>query len=109
MCVGSLTESKAMSKESFTAVAWTWNHSDNQDLESIKIETAKQMDGTIKYAVRHMGACLTTKGEWEHEPMPSSRDDRFLSRCRFDTWEQAANTIIAKCDQYGRFTNQIKG
>ena len=109
MCAGSLTESKAMSKESFTAVAWTWNHSDHRDLESIKIETAKQMDGTIKYAVRHMGACLTTKGEWEHEPMPSSRDDEFLSRCRFGTWEQAANTIIAKCEQYGRFTKQIKG
>jgi hypothetical protein len=97
-----------MGKESFTAATWTWNHSDHGHLESIKIETAKQMEGSIKYAVRHMGACLTTSGEWEHEPMPSSRDHEFLSRCRFDTWEQAANTIIEKCEQYGRFTKQIK-
>ena len=98
-----------MSKESFTAVAWTWNYSDHSHLDSIKIETAKQMDGSIKYAVRHMGACLTVEGKWEFEPIPSSRDDAFFKRCRFDSWQQAADTIIAKCEQYGRFTKQIKG
>ena len=98
-----------MSKASFTAVAWTWNHSDHSHLDSIKIETAKQMDGSIKYAVRHMGACFTVEGKWEFEPIPSSRDDAFFKRCRFDSWQQAADTIIAKCEQYGRFTKQIKG
>ena len=98
-----------MSKESFTATTWTWNHSDHRDLESIKIETAKQMDGSIKFAVRHCGACLTVDGKWEPEPIPSSRDELFIYRCRFDTWQDAANTIIEKCERYGRFTKQIKG
>lgn len=97
-----------MSKESFTAVAWTWNHSDHSHVDSIKIETAKQMDGSIKFAVRQSGACLSLEGEWEYEPIPSSRDDEFLKRCRFDSWQQAADTIVAKCDQYGRFTTHIR-
>lgn len=95
--------------KTFTAVAWTWDHSDNGHVDPIKIETAKQMDGSIKYAVRHLEYCLTTKGEWEYEPIPSSRGDDFFKRCRFDTWQQAADTIVAKCEQYGRFTKQIKG
>ena len=95
--------------KTFTAVAWTWDHSNHTHLEPIKIETAKQMDGSIKYAVRHCGAFLTTQGEWEYEPIPSSRGDDFFKRCRFDTWQQAADTIVAKCEQYGRFTKQIKG
>lgn len=24
------------------------------------------------------------RGEWEYEPLPSSRDDAFLARCRYD-------------------------
>jgi len=36
-----------------------------------------------KWAVRKLGACLNHDGEWEYEPMPSSRDDAFLHRCRF--------------------------
>jgi hypothetical protein len=98
-----------MSKESFTSVAWAWDHSDHPTLEPIRIETTTQMDGSTKYAVRHIGSCLTTEGEWEYEPIPSSRDDEFLRRCRFDSWQQAANTIIAKCEKYGRFTKNMKG
>jgi hypothetical protein len=98
-----------MSKESFTSVAWAWNYSDHPTLEPIRIETETHMDGSTKYAVRHYGACLSKDGEWEHEPMPSSRDDEFLRRCRFDSWQQAANTIIAKCEKYGRFTKNMKG
>lgn len=45
-----------------------------------------------RWAVRWYGHCLTKTAEWEYEPMPSSRDDAFYARCRFDTLEQAVET-----------------
>lgn len=34
--------------------------------------------------------CLNRDGEFEYEPMPSSRDDAFLKRCRFTLCEAVA-------------------
>ena len=42
-----------------------------------------------RWAVRHLGECLNKNGEYEPEPQPSSRDDGFLDRCRFDSPEDA--------------------
>lgn len=92
---------------SFQSIAWQWNPSEHPELEPIKIETAKQMDGSTKFAVRHAGACLNKSGQWEFEPMPSSRTDEFFERCRYDTWDDAANQIINKSERYGRFTKQV--
>lgn len=36
------------------------------------------------YAVEHGGYVLNTDGEWEYEPQPSSRDDEFKARTRFN-------------------------
>jgi hypothetical protein len=66
--------------------------------DDVRIARAKQMDGGVKWAVRRMGECLNKQGEWEYEPMPSSRDDEFLSRCRFDSVEEA----FAACGLNGR-------
>jgi hypothetical protein len=57
--------------------------------DDIHIERAKQIEGPPKWAVRRMGECLNKQGEWEWEPMPSSRDDEFLTRCRFDSAKDA--------------------
>lgn len=35
------------------------------------------------WAVRKSGWCLNRDGEWEYEPIPSSRDDEFFARCRW--------------------------
>lgn len=35
------------------------------------------------------GAVLGKDGDWEYEPIPSSRDEEFYARCRFDTYEEA--------------------
>jgi hypothetical protein len=35
------------------------------------------------------GAVLGKDGEWEYEPIPSSRDEEFYAHCRFDTYEEA--------------------
>ena len=43
-----------------------------------------------RYAVRtDSRGVLNTSGEWEYEPIPSSRDDAFYERCRFKTFAEA--------------------
>jgi hypothetical protein len=42
-----------------------------------------------KWAVRRLGWCLRKDHEWEYEPLPSSRDDDFYARCRFDSINEA--------------------
>jgi hypothetical protein len=36
-----------------------------------------------QWAVRWKGRCLRSDGQWEFEPIPSSRDDGFIRRSRF--------------------------
>lgn len=54
-----------------------------------KIEEVQQRTGASLWAVRRSGACLNNEGQWEYEPMPSSRDNDFLARCRWPTAESA--------------------
>lgn len=42
-----------------------------------------------KWAIRQGGACLSKDGKWMLERQPSSRTKAFLSKCRFDTPEEA--------------------
>ena len=51
----------------------------------------------VKWAVRRGGSCLSKKGEWVYEPLPSSRTESFYKRCRFDTFE-AAESALRKCE-----------
>ena len=75
----------------FTSVKWEFDASVRIDpLMPITIETCRQRDGRVLYAIRQCGACFNREEEWEHEPIPSSRDDQFIKRCRFPTWEAAA-------------------
>ena len=55
----------------------------------ISIDRCGQIEGPDKWAVRNGGSCLNNEGEWEWEPLPSSRDDDFLARCRFSTAAEA--------------------
>ncbi len=57
-----------------------------------------------KWAVRRSHSCLSKDGEWEYEPMPSSRDDAFYARCRFDFLEEAMTTFdkqVESCKRAG--------
>lgn len=60
----------------------------------VRIERAMQMDGSEKWAVRRHGDCLDRSGQWEYEPLPSSRDDDFLARCRFDSASEAIAAAV---------------
>jgi hypothetical protein len=46
-----------------------------------------------RYSVRCIGNCLSKDGKWECEPMPSSRDDAFYARCRFDSFADAVAAV----------------
>ena len=61
----------------------------------IHITQALQISGLALWAVRRHSTCLNKDGEWECEPMPSSRDDDFLERCRFSTPAEAVNAYHA--------------
>jgi hypothetical protein len=39
---------------------------------------------TGQWAVRLRSACLSVEGEWDYEPLPSSREDDWLERHRFN-------------------------
>ncbi len=54
----------------------------------VRLEMARGVE-CVRWAIRDHGACLNKKGEWEYEPMPSSRDDAFFERCRWDSAEEA--------------------
>jgi hypothetical protein len=55
----------------------------------ITIQRAQQKRGPALWKVTQGGNCLTKDGHWEYEPLPSSRDDAFLARCRFETADAA--------------------
>ena len=58
-----------------------------------KINRLGQRSGPDKYAVRQGLNCLSRDKEWEYEPIPSSRDDAFLARCRFDSFDEAVEAF----------------
>lgn len=46
--------------------------------------------GKGKWAITNgSDGVMNRDGEWEWEPQPSSRDDAFLARCRYDSAEEA--------------------
>ena len=89
----------------YTATVWeqTASHRLLPDYNPVRIELVRRRTDPPLYAVRHMGFCLSKLGEWEYEPMPSSRDDAFLARCRYPTWETAAQSLERHSpDGFGR-------
>jgi len=92
---GVITQNRRGETMSFSSTQWVFDPSVRADpIHPIVIDTCRQRDGTILYAIRQTGAVFTAAGEWEYEPIPSSRDDAFIARARYDTWEAAAKMII---------------
>jgi hypothetical protein len=56
----------------------------------------EQRTGPAKWKVLNGGYCLTKTGDWEWEPLPSSRTDEFIQRCRFDSAQEAIDAARAQ-------------
>jgi hypothetical protein len=54
-----------------------------------------EASGHGRWAVRNMSNCLAKDGEWEHEPLPSSRTDEWLETVRWDDVGDAIDAAIA--------------
>lgn len=82
-----------MSNPKFIPTTWTLEGSIDSEYPPITIEQCRQRDDGVKFAVRQGAACLKKTGKWEYEPMPSSRTDAFLNRCRFDSFGLAVEAV----------------
>lgn len=74
------------------AVSWIWKSANDRDFP-ITIDRCRQADDSFKYAIRKTSSCMNKKGEWEYEPIPSSRDEDFYARCRFESLEEACKLL----------------
>lgn len=54
------------------------------------------------WAVRHLSYCLNASGEWEFEPIPSSRDDDFLARTRWTRDEAIRRAVVVASQSHSR-------
>ena len=55
------------------------------DATDVRLERRKNREGISRWAVVNRSCVLNKEGEWEWEPIPSSRTDEYLARTRFDT------------------------
>lgn len=72
--------------------------------DEANLESVKQINGHDLWAIRKNNNCLNKNGEWEYEPMPSSRTDDFMERCRYKSIEEAYSTW----DSYSTLQRQLK-
>ena len=88
----------------FTASQWIWKADEvPSDIPHVTIDRVQGFNGIV-YAIRQAGACMDANGEWEFEPMPSSRTDEWLKQFRFGTWEAATDAVTRHCRHpWGRF------
>lgn len=63
-------------------------------LVKIQRTEGRDYDGVRWAIIQGDYECMNKKGEWEYQPMPSSRTKAFYKRCRFDTVEEAVDVWI---------------
>lgn len=76
--------------------------SDSDAPIEIRIQRAQQMDGPDRWKVIRGSHCLSKRGDWVYEPLPSSRTDAFLKRCRFDDAGEAIAAAVKAHTKAGR-------
>lgn len=90
----------------FPVTARSWRVGPPEDFRwgwsEVHIDEAMQRDGSRLFAVRRGAWTANRDGEWEYEPIPSSRDDDYLLRCRFADWETAFLLAQRMADEQAR-------
>lgn len=62
---------------------------DGNAMDAIMVEKRPRPGDSEWWAIRQLSNVWTRGGVWEHEPIPSSRDDAFMARARF-RWSEIA-------------------
>lgn len=70
-----------------------------EGINGIKVQRAQQIKGPAKWAVRKPGLVLGRSGEWDWEPMPSSRTKGWIVEFRFDSADEAIAAAQAIVNQ----------
>lgn len=73
-------------------------------LFEVRVEARAQRNAPDLWAVAWMGRCLGADGEWDYEPIPSSRTDEWLAEHRFDlaTAQRLAKQAAPNVEVNGR-------
>jgi hypothetical protein len=58
------------------------------------IEMREQYEGPPKWVVKRDGYVMNKKGEFEYEPIPSSRTSKFINATRFKSYDEAYHTWL---------------
>lgn len=64
------------------------------DDEDWRLCRRRQSNDVHLWAIYRNSLVLNRDGELEYEPLPSSRDDEFYARCRFDTPAEAMTVYL---------------
>lgn len=56
----------------------------NAGVFALAVEYRAQLDGADLWCVSRYGRCLGADGEWDYEPIPSSRTKEWIASHRFD-------------------------
>ena len=84
----------------FEPIAWIYNPPRTSLLfPPITIQMVTSRDGGQSYQISQGLYVLNKSGEWEYGVSPSNRDDAFRSRCRFDTFDEAADFVVQFCGE----------
>ncbi len=81
--------------ERILATASTFTVKQDDARGDVRVEAARQIDGSTLWAVRLRGYCLSRSGEWAFEPIPSSRDAAFLAEHRWPDRDEAIEAATA--------------
>lgn len=57
-------------------------------------------DPNESWAILDGNFSLSHDGEWEYEPSPSSRDEKYLARCRWNSLREAIDFAVAHMEKY---------
>lgn len=85
-----------------TYILDSWNNGETEVL----LTNRHSIDGSDHWAIVEHGCCLNKSGEWELEPIPSSRDDAFYARCRWHRAQEALDFYLSIPMRIRRRTNR---
>lgn len=69
-----------------------WNY-----FQPVYLKRAEQRDGSVKWKITEgKGNAMNTEGNFMVEPFPSSRDQNYLNKTRFETKDEALRVYEQK-------------